>query len=263
MSCLVLVSTCLGFLFAVSVLSWIMASKLCFGKPLHLWGSWQISEVVWRERETTRLESCPAGWLAIRLDSISPALSMVSAALHISLSPLFLKVLSHQLHIISTHDEKVQTPPRQFQIQPIKLMSHSELAQFSEYLTTNIPRRKNSSLILLLLSHFHGNSLFPAPTYSFPSTYNLWWWVKIDVKAFFHWKRSILRVLLYRGQRAWEEKGDSQRETWLLGLKLVNTNPHIGSEYCLYLNSTLTSTLIQFWLYVPFNIPSHQNQNPL
>ena len=116
------------------------------------------------------------------------------------------------------------------------------------------PDEKINSLILLLILRFHGNSLFPAPISGFSSTYNLWWWVKIDVKAFFHWKRSILRVLLYRGQRAWEEKGDSQRETWLLGLKLVNTNQHIGPKYCLYLNSTLNPTFIQIWLYVPFYI---------
>ena len=118
------------------------------------------------------------------------------------------------------------------------------------------PDEKINSLILLLILRFHGNSLFPAPISGFSSTNNLWWWVKIDVKAFFHWKRSILRVLLYRGQRAWEEKGDSQRETWLLGLKLVNTNPHIDSKYCLYLNSTLTPTLqlIKICFYVPFYI---------
>ena len=133
------------------------------------------------------------------------------------------------------------------------------------------PDEKISSLILLLLSRFHGPSLFPGPIHSFSSFYNLWWWVKIDVKAFFHWKRSILRVLLYCGQRAWEEKGDSQRETWLLGLKLVNTNPHIGSKYCLYLNWTLTPILNQILLhwntFILFIfivcIPPHHDQNPL
>ena len=113
------------------------------------------------------------------------------------------------------------------------------------------PDEKDSSLILLLLSHFHGNSLFSRTNFQFFMYLQS---VMIDVKAFFHWKRSILRVLLYRGQRAWEEKGDSQRETWLLGLKLVNTNQHIGPKYCLYLNSTLTPTFIQIWLYVPFYI---------
>ena len=114
--------------------------------------------------------------------------------------------------------------------------------QFSEYLTTNIPRRKRQltyfALTLTLPWKF---TFFPGPISSLSSTYHLWWWVKMDVKAFFHWKRSILRVLLYRGQRAGEEKGDSQRETWLLGLKLVNTNSHILIDSKYYLKSALTT----------------------
>ena len=125
-----------------------------------------------------------------------------------------------------------------FQVGPIFRISHNQNPQTKKQLT-----------YFALTLTLPWQLTFPAPISSFSSTYNLWWWVKIDVKAFFHWKRSILRVLLYRGQRAWEEKGDSQRETWLLGLKLVNTNPHIGSKYCLYLNSTLTPILIPILLY--------------
>ena len=268
MSCLVLVSTCLGFLFAVSLLSWIMASKLCFGKPLHPWGSWQISEVVWRERETTRLESCPAGWLAIRLDSISPSLVSkfpISTALHISPSP----VANHQLHIIVLHDEQVQTPPpASFKSSQSNLCLIPSWPQFSEYLITNIPRRKRQLNYFPLINTLPWQFTFSSTDFTFFIHLQS---VMIDVKAFFHWKRSILRVLLYRGQRAWEEKGDSQRETWLLGLKLVNTNPHIGSKYCLYLNWTLTPILNQILLhwntFILFIfivcIPPHHDQNPL
>ena len=167
--------------------------------------------------------------------------------------------------------KKFRLPPASFKSSQSNLCLIPSWPQFSEYLTINTPDGKISSLILLLLSRFHGPSLFPGPIHSFSSFYNLWWWVKIDVKAFFHWKRSILRVLLYRGQRAWEEKGDSQRETWLLGLKLVNTNPHIGSKYCLYLNWTLTPILNQILLhwntFILFIfivcIPPHHDQNPL
>ena len=137
--------------------------------------------------------------------------------------------------------KKFRLPPASFKSSQSNLCLIPSWPQFSEYLTINTPDGKISSLILLLLSRFHGPSLFPGPIHSFSSFYNLWWWVKIDVKAFFHWKRSILRVLLYRGQRAWEEKGDSQRETWLLGLKLVNTNPHILIDSKYYLKSALTT----------------------
>ena len=144
MSCLVLVSTCLGFLFAVSLLSWIMASKLCFGKPLHPWRSWQISEVVWRERETTRLESCSAGWLAIRLQSISQSLVSkcpITAALHISPSPVAMVSKSpkssaaYHRHTWKNSDspQPVSNPANQtyvsFRVGPIFRISHNQHPQ--------------------------------------------------------------------------------------------------------------------------------------
>ena len=160
MSCLVLVSTCLGFLFAVSLLSSIVASKLCFGKPLHPWRSWQISEVVWRERETTRLKSCPAGWLAIRLESISPSLVSkcpIKAALHISLSLSMVSKSPKSSAAYHRHTWKNSDSP-----QPVSNPANQTYVSFrvgpnfQNISQSTPPDGKISSLILLLLSRFRG-----------------------------------------------------------------------------------------------------------
>ena len=52
------------------------------------------------------------------------------------------------------------------------------------------PDEKDSSLILLLLSRFHGPSLFPRRTSSFSSTYNLWWltWRHFSIGSVQSWE---------------------------------------------------------------------------
>ena len=61
--------------------------------------------------------------------------------------------LNHQLHIIDTHDEQVQTPPSQFQIQPIKLMSHSELAPIFRISHNQHPQTEKSAHLFCYYSH--------------------------------------------------------------------------------------------------------------
>ena len=134
-------------------------------------------------------------------------------------------------------------------------MSHSELAQFSEYLTTNIPRRKNQ------LTYFALTLTLPWQ-FTFSSTDFTFFIHLQSVMMGENWREGIfpleafnLESSIISRTKGWGGKGRQSKGNLAAGAENgQHQSTHIDSKYCLYLNSTLTPTFIQIWLYVPFYI---------